>query len=1170
MAKINPNNDIHTTAPIMPMIYAARIPYDIRWKDGWLKIGEARTQSVEKRLSQEGHEIDADLEPVWWDNALFVGTPIRFFRDTEFHKYLKNKKVECAKRRSSGNDMEVFKIDPDEAYRLFSEFRMNRGVVEHDFCVADYSLRKEQQDAVDMAFDYAQSHPGGEFLWNAKPRFGKTLATYDLAKRLGAKNVLIVTNRPAIANSWFDDYKQFIGRGSNGYFFVSGTDSLKDKSEVLSFSEYEDTVKARGKGFPLIYFVSLQDLKGSKYFSAEGLDKLREISTIKWDLLVVDEAHEGVDTYKTDIAFTQIKRKFTLHLSGTPFKALASEKFKNDAIFNWTYADEQKKKAEFAGRADNPYAELPKLNMFVYKISDMAADKLRKGIDLGDESGKYSFDLGEFFKTIEMSNGTVSFVENAAVDAFLDCLTTNEKYPFSTDKLRGELKHTLWLLDRIDSCKALQKKLENHPIFKDYKIIPAYGNGKVDESDPAVLNSFKAVKSAIEECENGTSGKRGTITLSVGQLTTGVTIPEWTAVLMLSNISSPAAYMQAAFRAQNPGTFISTEPNEAGEFEVRAKENAYVFDFDPARTLTVFDQFANNLNLGTINGGGTLEQRKANIHELLNFFPVIGEDEDGTLVELDVEQVLTIPRKIRSQEVVRRGFMSNFLFNISNVFSLPKPVMDVINKLEPTKEGKSGKKGADIVISASSGFVVDDDGNVTSTDEHTQDVVRDLFGDKKYSTVTVDDVSDLVESSSKQDKVDVLANQLASILETSAQSVVSDAKEQYGDDMRVSDNNQLNSHFKNKAAKTAQDLAADFKIKQNIMEKERDEAIEQIMDSIDTANLTETQVEAAIEEKQAEIDQEFEQKKSELKSEMTQQITDAVNLFTEESKTTTAKVMEEKKEQRRATDIMEDIRERLRGFSRTIPSFIMAYSKDDDGNPVEITLDSFDRIIDDDVFVEVTSITLEQFRQLRDGFDYTDESGERQHFNGNMFDQVVFDDSVAEFATLKDRLADYFDEDSYVLVDGQRVEDIFDLIPPQKTNQIYTPKKVVKEMVDFLEQENPGCFDNPDKTFIDPYMKSGLYITEIVKRLYRSEKMKEIYPDGVERLQHIFDKQVYGLAPTKIIYKISTSYILGFARLKGLNINTSHFVELNSLPYAQGLMDMSLKEKLDELFGKDD
>ena len=1168
MTKIIPNNDIHTTSPIMPVIYAARIPYDTRYKDGWLKIGEARKQSADTRLAQEGHEIDADLEKVWEYNALFESNPVKFFRDKDFHKYLKNNKIKCAKRNSSGNDMEVFKIDPEEARRMLFDFRVNRGVVKYDLYVADYTLRKEQQTAVDMTYDYAQNNPGGEFLWNAKPRFGKTLATYDLAKRLGAKKVLIVTNRPAIANSWFDDYKQYIGRGANGYYFISGAESLKGKHGVMSYDDYaHESASLVSKNKPIlggiIYFVSLQDLKGSKYFSADGLDKLREISTINWDLLVVDEAHEGVDTYKTDVAFNHIKRKFTLHLSGTPFKALANEKFKNDAIFNWTYADEQKRKAEFAGRADSPYAELPKLNMFVYKISDMAADKLRQGIDFGDESGKYSFDLGEFFKTKEMSNGAVSFVENAAVDAFLDCLATNEKYPFSTDKLRGELKHTLWLLDRIDSCKALQKKLEKHPIFKDYKIIPAYGNGKVDESDSVVLDSYKAVKSAIETYDK-------TITLSVGQLTTGVTIPEWTAVLMLSNISSPAAYMQAAFRAQNPCTFVSTEPNEAGEFEVRAKENAYVFDFDPARTLTVFDQFANNLNLGTINGSGTLEQRKANIRELLNFFPVIGEDEDGTLVELDVEQVLTIPRKIRSQEVIRRGFMSNFLFNISNVFSLPKPVIDVINQLEPTKEGKNTKKGTDIVISASSGFVVDNDGNVTSTDAHTKDVVNDLFGDKKYTTVTTDDVSDLVENSSKQDKVDVLADQLASILETSAKNVVSDAKEQYGDDMRVSDNNQLNSHFKNKATKTAQDLAADFKIKQNIMEKERDEAFEKIMDGIDTSKLTSAQVEKAIEEKQAEINKDFEQKKSELKTEMTKQITDAVNLFTEESKTTTAKVIEEKKEQRRATDIMEDIRERLRGFSRTIPSFIMAYSKDDAGNPVDITLDVFDKIVDDDVFVEVTSITLEQFRQLRDGFDYTDDAGEKQHFNGNMFDQVVFDDSVAEFAMLKDRLADYFDENSYVLVDGQRVEDIFDLIPPQKTNQIYTPKKVVKEMVNLLEQENPGCFDDPDKTFIDPYMKSGLYITEIVKRLYRSAKMKEIYPDGVERLQHIFDKQVYGLAPTKIIYKISTSYILGFARLKGININTSHFVELDSLPYAQGLMDMSLKEKLDELFGKDD
>ena len=181
------------------------------------------------------------------------------------------------------------------------------------------------------------------------------------------------------------------------------------------------------------------------------------------------------------------------------------------------------------------------------------------------------------------------------------------------------------------------------------------------------MKSYDKVVAAIANHEN-------TITLSVGQLTIGITIPEWTAVLMLSNMRSPALYMQAAFRAQNPCLFkVGTS--------FKRKENAYVFDFDPARTLTIFEQFANNLNPNTSKGGGTAEERKENVKELLNFFPVIGEDEQG---ELDAEKVLTIPRKIRSVEVVKRGFMSNFLFqNISNIFGAPKEVIDIITKFEP-------------------------------------------------------------------------------------------------------------------------------------------------------------------------------------------------------------------------------------------------------------------------------------------------------------------------------------------------------------------------------------------------------------------------------------------------------------------------------------------------------
>ena len=220
-----------------------------------------------------------------------------------------------------------------------------------------------------------------------------------------------------------------------------------------------------------------------------------------------------------------------------------------------------------------------------------------------------------------------------------------------------------------------------------------------------------------------------------------------------------------------------------------------------------------------------------------------------------------------------------------------------------------------------------------------------------------------------------------------------------------------------------------------------------------------------------------------------------------------------------------------------------------------VTLATFDTIVPDKVFLEVTSITLEQFKFLRDGGDYIEEkTGQKKHFAGQLFDSVVFDDSVKEFLALKKKLADYFDEKS--------IEDIFDYIPPQKTNQIFTPKIIVKKMVDMLEEENPGCFDMPDKTFIDLYMKSGLYIAEIVKRLYQSEEMKRKFPDNKERLKHIFEKQVYGLAPSEIIYRIATNYILGFS--KEHNGKQYNFRMCDALPYAK---DGTLSEKLDELFG---
>ena len=326
-----------------------------------------------------------------------------------------------------------------------------------------------------------------------------------------------------------------------------------------------------------------------------------------------------------------------------------------------------------------------------------------------------------------------------------------------------------------------------------------------------------------------------------------------------------------------------------------------------------------------------------------------------------------------------------------------------------------------------------------------------------------------------------------------------------------------------------------YEIQKNVIEQERVEAMQQ---RHETGKTTE------------QINEEFAKKQADVESKFKEDLNSVVDEFTKQSVTDTVKTVETRIKERERDTIEDGIRDHLRGFSRTIPSFLMAYGDD------TVTLATFDNKIPGEVFLEVTSITLEQFRFLRDGGDYSDEeTGETRHFNGQLFDSVVFDDSVKEFLALKKKLADYFDEKS--------IEDIFDYIPPQKTNQIFTPKDVVARMVDMLEEENPGCFDDKDKTFIDLYMKSGLYITEIVKRLYRSEVMKKQFPDDKERLKHIFEKQVYGLAPTQIIYKIATSYIIGFA--ENADEFSHNFRQEDALPYAK---NGNLQELLDKLFGE--
>lgn len=1108
---------VKSTRPALPQIYAYTTP-EIRRHDGWTKIGYTE-QDVNVRIAQQTHTADVIAKLEWHGNATYEDTG-EVFHDTDFHTYLRHLGI---------NDQpgtEWFEINPPNAKGRFHEFRENHGILD-GLGASDYELRAEQEAAISKTLDYFQLHEQGEFLWNAKPRFGKTLATYDLCKRLPtpgkdgkAKRILVVTNRPAIANSWYDDYVKFVGTDS-GWRFISSVDALAGKPYCISHDEYLH-LAGKGKLPNSIEFISLQDLKGSIEFGGH-YDKLKYVAEYEYDLLVIDEAHEGVDTYKTDVAFDHIKRRNTLHLSGTPFKAIANDKFPEDAIYNWTYADEQQAKRDWKDpERRNPYENLPKLNMFTYQMSDIIEDEVAQGMQIDGVQTEYAFDLNEFFET---KDGR--FVHHDDVKRFLDALTTQKKYPFSTPELRDELRHTFWMLNRVDSARALARMLRQHEVFKDYEIILAAGDGKIDD-DEENEKSFDKVRNAIAKAEKGGEGvKTKTITLSVGQLTTGVTVPEWTGVLMLSNMKSPALYVQAAFRAQNPCLF-----NRNGKY--LRKENAYVFDFDPARSLTVFEEYANDLYSGTACGGGDTDSRKQNVRRLLNFFPVIGEDEDGEMVELDAEQVLSIPRRIHSREVVRRGFMCDFLFqNISNIFHAPTEVIETLQQLEPYK---APKEDLGVKAGTADELDLDENGEVSIPDEQVIGKSKDLFGDKVYGDID-DELNSVIDSivSKKPENPEenFLANLQKAVSASVAEPLVEAAKQNYGSDMKASQQKKVERKIKADVNNRINREYGDYNIEKNRIERDRAQALENAESQAEENQINQAHDER-IEAARLNIIDNLKQSRSEM---------------VQSAGETVVREIETAKKEAQKNSIENGIRDHLRGFSRTIPSFLMAYGDEN------TTLESFDSIIPDRVFKDVTSITVDQFRLLRDGGDVTDhETGEKEHFDGHLFDPVVFNDSVLEFIHLRGKLADYFDE--------SHKEDIFDYVPPQKTNQIFTPRKVVVEMVDMLEQENPGCFDDPTHTFADLYMKSGMYITEIIKRLYNSKAMRRYFPDDHIRLAHILEHQVYGIAPTEIIYQIATHYILGYDNELGKGLHT-HFAMADS---AQLAKEGKLAEFVDKAF----
>ncbi|EMC00726.1 DEAD/DEAH box helicase family protein [Streptococcus mutans] len=1079
--------EIRTTRVLHPQIYAWYTP-DIPKYKNWVKIGYT-TRTAEQRIKEQASQIIIDKKELWHYDARFMNGQ-GYFDDHDLHDYLTRIKQIP---REKGSEWFDYTPDMTQSERDFQDFVFQRYDVSKTISEQDYQLRNEQTEAVFQAKSYFDKG-GKEFLWNAKPRFGKTLAAYDLVRKLDAVNILIVTNRPAIANSWFDDYEKFI-RWQTSYLFVSETDALKDRP-TLSRNEFVSMVQAH-PDCNQIAFISLQDLKGSKYFGDGPYDKLKWVADTSWDLLVIDEAHEGIDTFKTDKAFNRLTRKWTLHLSGTPFKALASDKFTEEQVYTWSYEDEQAAKNSWSEDRNNPYEDLPTLNLFTYQLSQMMTDKVNQGTQVDDEELPYYFDLNEFFAV----NESGKFIYEADVIRFLDILTHNEKYPFSTPELRYELKHTFWLLNRVASARALAKLLKNHPVFQDYEVVIAAGNGKEDnEAEDVQANeaSLARVLKAIEE-------NNKTITLSVGQLTTGITVKPWTAVLMLSNIKSPSIYMQAAFRAQNAYSFEDEKGN------LKRKENAYVFDFAPERTLILFDEFANNLKKSTANGAGTSQERKANIQTLLNFLPVVGEDTEGKMIELDAEKVLTIPHKLKATEVVRHGFMSNFLFaNISSIFQAPSIVQETLNKLEPAKEGKKKSKIID-----TSTIETDENGDIQVSDKIVINKTEAIFGDEKVVEVTND-----LRTNIETIDIDSAEKFINQVTDTAVKTIRPDLEtvEEQFENVHKSDIDRMQKTMQNYVEQEVKEKYLSFDHKQAEIKRNYEGKLNEAVTKQEKADILvaeELDLSTALQDLQ-----------TELMSNLPETIAKAQEAAVKEQ--------EVRQVERKKASIEGDVREHLRGFSRTIPSFIMAYGDED------LTLANFDAYTPDNVFEEVTGITEDQFRFLRDGGDYRDEeTGEIKHYDGHLFDEIVFNQSIQEFLILKTKLANYFDD--------SQTEDIFNYIPLQKTNQKFTPRKYVKLMVDSLEAENPDIFEDLNRTFFDPYVKSGLYLTEVAKKLYYSHTHKTAFPDGQERIKHILENQVFGAAPTEIIYHIAKTFVYG----QFDHIDTRNLKQLDLVPAAK-------------------
>lgn len=674
---------------------------------GLIKIGDAH--DVRKRIREQLNTASVfdskSLEYTLLHSEDAVRDDGFEFRDHDIHAILKQKGCLPKGIEKDGvvvkGKTEWYKIDVEKVINLIARYKAGDKPESIDIDrFQTFPMRPEQLTAVEQTQSYfLAKKPGGdtmEMLWNAKMRFGKTFTAYQLAVRMGWTKVLVLTYKPAVEDAWRKDLNNHVD--FSDYVFLRG-ENLPNINHHLE------------SGRRIVGFASYQDILGD---DRDGGIKAKHQALFEthWDAVIIDEFHYGAGTKKAkdvlaenlsreagdelsekelrraekeefsdeddvivdeeetekivDVAIKSITSDFRLYLSGTPFKAMANAQFPSEAIFNWTYTDEQKAKEQWAiEHSDdpdgNPYKSLPQIQMYLYKVSD---DLIEAGLVEGNDE----FSLNHFFK----AKGK-KFINEGAVRKWLDLISgvsrpqdsvseeleegeyriEPSQYPYDHEgKLCAELDHTLWYLNRVDSAYALKELLEEHPVFKQYKVILAAGK--------AMKSGVDAVQPVLETIDQNEK----TITLSVGKLTTGVSIPKWKAVLFLRDVASPESYFQTAFRAQTP-----YKDTKTGEY----KKTCYVFDFSPNRSLRLLTTYSEKLSKD--NHRTTSEEK---ISEFIRYLPVLkvaGND----MVSMEAREVLTFDLS----GIDAKGLANRFMERKNVVVN--RESIDAINATEQTQ-----------------------------------------------------------------------------------------------------------------------------------------------------------------------------------------------------------------------------------------------------------------------------------------------------------------------------------------------------------------------------------------------------------------------------------------------------------------------------------------------------